>query len=165
MNRKITAIAAIGNHFELGKNNDLLWHLPKDFKRFKALTTNHFIVMGRKTFESFPKPLPHRTHVVITSQANYKTEHQIILADSVENALKSCPENQDIFIIGGGEIYKQALPYCNALELTHVNGNFEEAEVYFPEFNLDDWHVTFECYQPKDSQHAFDFWYKTYRRK
>ena len=162
--RKIIAIAAIGQGFELGKNNQLLWHLPDDFKRFKAITSHHYIIMGRKTFESFPKPLPNRTHVVISRNTNHSDNPAIIFAKSIEDAIAKCPADKPIFVIGGGEIYKQALLYCNVLELTHVNANFDEADVFFPEFNLDDWQITFECYHPKDISHRFDFWYKRYKK-
>lgn len=163
--RKIIAIAAIGNNNELGKNNDLLWHLPNDFKRFKTLTSGHYIIMGRKTFESFPKPLPNRTHVVITNQKDYQTNADVIVVESLEKAIEQCPTNEDIFIIGGGQIYQQAMEFCNVLELTHVNASFIDAEVYFPKINKQEWHLNFECYHPKDDKHQFDFWFRTYVRK
>ena len=97
----ITIIAAAGENNELGKNNDLVWHLPDDFKRFKQLTTGHHIIMGRKTFESFPKPLPNRTHIVITRNKNYRKEG-IIVVSSIEEALEKAKEDSQPFIIGGG---------------------------------------------------------------
>ena len=97
----IIMIAAVAENNALGKDNDLVWHLPNDFKRFKTLTSGHHIIMGRKTFESFPKPLPNRTHVIITRQKNYKAEGCIIV-DSIEKALEICPKNEDTYIIGGG---------------------------------------------------------------
>ena len=86
----ITLIAAVADNLALGKNNDLIWHLPNDFKRFKAITSGHYIIMGRKTFESFPKPLPNRTHVIITRQKNYHPEGCIVV-DSIEKAIEACP--------------------------------------------------------------------------
>ena len=94
----IILIAAISKNNEIGKSNQLLWHLPDDFKRFKTLTTGHYIIMGRKTFESFPKPLPNRTHIIITRQKNYAVENCIVVP-SLEEALKVCPKNEDIYII------------------------------------------------------------------
>ena len=100
----IILIAAIAENNALGKNNGLLWHLPKDFKRFKEITSGHHIIMGRKTFESFPKPLPNRVHVIITRQNDYVCAGCIVVQD-LEKAISVCPKNEDIFVIGGGEIY------------------------------------------------------------
>lgn len=156
-------IAAIGKNNELGKNNDLLWHLPVDFKRFKALTSGHYIIMGRKTFESFPKPLPNRTHVIITRQKNYKCENCIIVS-SLEEAYQECNSQERVYIIGGGEIYEQAIRDADVMELTEVNQTFD-AEVYFPDFSNQDWKLVFEEFHPKDEQHKFDFTFKTFNRK
>src|SRR6476646_3183965 len=103
----ITLIAAVAENNALGKDNQLLWHLPDDFKRFKNITSGHYIIMGRKTFESFPKPLPNRTHVVITRQKDYQAEGCIVV-DSIEKALEISPKDQDVFVIGGGEIFSLA---------------------------------------------------------
>ena len=100
----ITMIAAAGEGNELGKDNDLVWHLPDDFKRFKSLTTGHHIIMGRKTFESFPKLLPNRTHIVISRNPDYKAEGAIVVS-SLEAALAQCGDDEQPFIIGGGQIY------------------------------------------------------------
>ena len=127
----ITMIAAVGENNALGKDNDLLWHLPNDFKRFKQLTTGHFIIMGRKTFESFPKPLPKRTHIIITRDKNYKIKHDnCIVVHSLEEALKLTIEDENPFIIGGGEIYKQGEKFADKLEITRVHKDFE-ADTFF----------------------------------
>ena len=105
----IIQIAAASENNVLGKNNEIVWHLPNDFKRFKQLTTGHHIILGRKTFESFPKPLPNRTHVIISRQQNYQAPQGCIIVNSIENAIAACPKNENIFIIGGAEIYKQSL--------------------------------------------------------
>ena len=159
----ITIIAAVAENNALGKDNLLVWHLPDDFKRFKELTSNHYIVMGRKTFESFPKPLPNRTHIIVSRQKNYSHEGCIIV-NSIEEALSKCPKNEEVFIIGGGEIYKQALPFTNKLELTHVHGTVE-ADTFFPEINYEDWELVFEEFHNKDEKHNFDFTFHTYLRK
>ena len=125
----ITMVAAIAENNALGKDNDLLWHLPDDFKRFKQITSGHYIIMGRKTFESFPKPLPNRTHVIITRQKEYHPEGCIIV-DSMEKAIDACPKKEDIFIIGGGEIYNLGMDFADAIELTRVHQNFE-ADTFF----------------------------------
>lgn len=98
-------IAAAGENDALGKDQDMVWHLPDDFKRFKKLTTGHHIIMGRKTFETFPKPLPNRTHVVITRKENYLAKDAIVV-NSLEEALEIAKSDKEPFIIGGGEIYK-----------------------------------------------------------
>ena len=159
----IIMIAAAAENNALGKNNDLVWHLPDDFKRFKELTSGHHIIMGRKTFESFPKLLPNRTHIIITRQKKYQPEHCIVV-DSIEKALEFVPEDENAFIIGGGEIYKQSLEYADVIELTRVHGLFE-ADTYFPEINPDHWELIEEEYHPKDEKHLIDFTYQTYIRK
>jgi dihydrofolate reductase len=164
MSRKITLIAAAGENNELGKNNDLLWHLPNDFKRFKALTTGHYIIMGRKTFESFPKPLPNRTHVIITRSKNYQAPEGCIVVDSLESAFENCPNDETIFIIGGGEIYKQSLSNANCIELTRVHATFE-ADTFFPEINAKEWNLDFEEFHEKDEKHLYAFTFETYNRK
>lgn len=159
----ITIIAAIAENNALGKDNLLVWHLPDDFKRFKELTSNHYIIMGRKTFESFPKPLPNRTHIIISRQKNFSYEGCIVV-HSIEQALSKCPENEEIFIIGGGEIYKQSLSFADKLELTRVHG-IVEADTYFPEINPQDWKLDFEEFHSKDDRHNFDFTFQTYLKK
>ena len=107
---KLTIIVAAGENDAIGKDNQLIWHLSDDLKRFKKLTSGHHIIMGRKTFESFPKPLPNRTHIVITRQDQYQAPHGVIVVNSLEDALDAARHDQQPFIIGGGEIYKQAMP-------------------------------------------------------
>ena len=159
----ITIIAAVAENNALGKNNDLLWHLPKDFKRFKEITSGHYIIMGRKTFESFPKPLPNRTHVIISRQNNYAPKDCIVV-NSLENALKICPENEDLFIIGGGEIYKQSINFTDKLDITKVHENFD-ATVFFPEIDLNIWQIDSEEFHEKDEKHKYDFSFVSYSRK
>ena len=156
----ITIIAAAGENNELGKNNDLVWHLPDDFKRFKQLTTGHFIIMGRKTFESFPKPLPNRTHVVITRNTNYQNKDAIIVS-SLEEAIEVCKDDSNPYIIGGGEIYKLSLPYAHKIELTRVHGTFE-ADTFFPEFSEKEWNLAKKEFHEKDEKHQYAFTYETW---
>jgi len=161
----ITLIAAASKNNALGKDNDLLWHLPDDFKRFKKLTTGHKIIMGRKTFESFLKPLPNRTHIIITRDKEYRVDFDdCIVVHSIEAALKLVENDASSFIIGGGEIYRQSEKYANKIELTRVHKAFE-ADTFFPEIDLNDWELIEEEYHPKDEKHKFDFTYLTYERK
>ena len=159
----IIMIAAVAENNALGKDNELVWHLPNDFKRFKALTSGHHIIMGRKTFESFPKPLPNRTHIIITRQKNYQAEGCIIV-DSIEKALSICPKDEDSFIIGGGEIYTLGLAYTDKIEITRVHSSFE-ADAYFPEINKKDWKLEKYEFNEKDEKHKYDYTYETYIRK
>ncbi|UWY29692.1 dihydrofolate reductase [Flavobacterium sp. TR2] len=159
----IIMIAAAAENNALGKNNELVWHLPNDFKRFKSLTTGHHIIMGRKTFESFPKPLPNRVHIVISRQENYKPEGCIVV-DSIEKAIALCPENDDSYIIGGGEIYSLALPYTDIIELTKVHHSFD-ADAFFPKINKSEWVLVESEENYKDEKHLYDYTYETYIRK
>jgi len=159
----IIMIAAVAENNALGKNNELVWHLPNDFKRFKSLTTGHHIIMGRKTFESFPKPLPDRVHVVISRQENYKPEGCIVV-DSLEKAIAICPENDDTYIIGGGEIYNLALPFTDIIELTKVHHTFE-ADTFFPNLNKSEWTLVESEENFKDEKHLYDYTYETYIKK
>ena len=158
-------IAAVGENNALGKDNDLLWHLPDDFKRFKQFTTGHTIIMGRKTFESFPKPLPKRTHIIITRDKNYKVDHPgCVVTHTLADAIKLASGDENPFIIGGGEIYAQGEKFANKLELTRVHANFE-ADTYFPEVDETVWKLIASEYHPKDDRHRYDFTYLTYIRK
>ena len=124
-------IAAVAENNAIGLNNDLLWHLPNDFKRFKTLTTGHYIIMGRKTFESFPKPLPNRTHIVITRNSNYQVPEGVVVVNSLEAAIEASAMDLQPYIIGGGEIYKQAILVADKIELTRVHESFP-ADKFFP---------------------------------
>jgi len=159
----ITLIAAVAENNAIGKKNQLLWHLPDDFQRFKNLTTGHYIIMGRKTFESFPKPLPNREHVVITRNGNYN-KTGITVVCSIEEAIKVCPKNEEVFIIGGAEIYSQAIEIADKIDITKVHSSFE-ADAFFPEFDLNQWEIVNSAYHPIDERHAFDFTFQTYLRK
>ncbi|RNL81635.1 dihydrofolate reductase [Sinomicrobium pectinilyticum] len=159
----VTIIAAAAENNALGKDNDLVWHLPDDFKRFKALTTGHHIIMGRKTFESFPKPLPNRVHILVTRQEDYQKEG-CITVNSIEEALALAKEDNQPFIIGGGEIYRLGMPYTDKIELTRVHGEFE-ADTFFPEIDPEQWELTGSEYHSKDERHNYDFTYLTYIKK
>jgi dihydrofolate reductase len=160
----LTLIAATSENNALGKDNDLVWHLPDDFKRFKALTSGHYIVMGRKTFESFPKPLPNRTHVIITRQKDYEVPEGCIVVNSLTKAIEISPENEEIFIIGGGQIYKQSIEIADKIELTRVHTTVE-ADTFFPEIDETIWEIIQSEYHPKDEKHQYDFTYLTFVKR
>ncbi|QLG47195.1 dihydrofolate reductase [Costertonia aggregata] len=158
-------IAAASENNALGKDNDLLWHLPDDFKRFKNLTTGHKIIMGRKTFESFPKPLPNRIHIIITRDTSYTTDFSdCIIVHSLEDALKLVEHDELSYIIGGGEIYALGMSYADKIELTRVHHSFE-ADAFFPEIDTDVWKIVNEESHPKDEKHKYAFTYVTYVKK
>ena len=159
---EVTLIAAAGENNALGKDKDLVWHLPDDFKRFKKLTTGHHIIMGRKTFESFPKPLPDRTHIVITRQKDYSPKGAIIV-HSLEDALEIADIDPQPFVIGGGEIYALAMDRADKIELTRVHGTFE-ADAFFPELDEDEWELISSSFHDKDEKHEYAFTYLTYER-
>lgn len=159
----ITMIAAAGLQNELGKDNDLVWHLPDDFKRFKALTTGHHIIMGRKTFESFPKPLPNRTHVIITRNKTYQHPGAIVV-HSMQDAIEVARDDDETFIIGGGEIYHLGLEVADKIELTRVLGTFD-ADAFFPNIPTSKWKLISEEKHPSDERHTYAFTYETWVKK
>jgi dihydrofolate reductase len=161
----ITIIAAADENNAIGKDNQLIWHLSEDLKRFKALTNGHHIIMGRKTFESFPKPLPNRTHIVVTRQYPYKVPEGVIVVGNLEDALDASREDSNPFVIGGGEIYEQAMAFADVIELTRVHHSFENADTFFPKIDLNLWEVIKENKFKADEQHPYDFSFITYKRK
>ncbi|WP_225036893.1 dihydrofolate reductase [Winogradskyella sp. SM1960] len=162
---ELTIIVAAGEDNAIGKDNDLIWHLSDDLKRFKSLTNGHHIIMGRKTFESFPKPLPNRVHVVITRQKDYKVPEGVIVVNSLEDALDAARRDKQPFIIGGGEIYKQAMTLVDKLEITRVHAEFENADTFFPEIDETLWSEVDRTSHDVDEKHAYSFSFITYLRK
>ncbi len=161
---ELTIIVAAAENDAIGLGNKLIWHLSDDLKRFKALTNGHHIIMGRKTFESFPKPLPNRTHVVITRQMDYKAPNGVILVNSLEDAIDASKSDKQPFIIGGGQIYKQAMDLADKIELTRVHENFD-ADTYFPKINSSVWKETTNTFHKKDETHNHEFSFLTYERR
>lgn len=141
----------------IGKDNDLIWHLPDDLKHFKNLTKGHHVIMGRKTYESMGKPLPGRTNIVITRQKDFKATG-CILVHTLEEAIRKAEGDSQPFVIGGGEIYKQALKYAQTIELTIVDAKFD-GDTYFPEFDSNTWKEVERTHHSTDEKHkyAFDF--------
>jgi dihydrofolate reductase len=162
----VSIIAAISKNNVLGKENKLLWHLPKDFKLFKETTLGHPIIMGRKTFESLPKALPGRTNIIVTGDRNYVKEGAVV-THSLEDAIKvGLSENQKVFICGGGQIYKEALDknLVDKIYLTEIDVEVE-GDAFFSTFDKSNWEITKkECHQ-KDERHSFDFCFVEYLRK
>lgn len=136
---KISIIAVIGKNRELGKNNKLLWRIPEDMKRFRELTMGHVVIMGRKTFESIGRPLPNRTNIIITHDSKFRFEEGIV-CHSIEEALRQAQgkltsQDEEIFVIGGGQVYEQAMPYASKLYLTLVGAEAKDADTFFPDYS------------------------------
>jgi dihydrofolate reductase len=136
---KISIVVAIAENYAIGKNNQLLWRLPNDLKHFKQITSGHTIIMGRKTFDSVGKPLPNRRNIIITRQ-NISIEGCEVV-NSLDAALALCADEPEIFIVGGAEIYKQAMHVTDCIYLTIVHQNFD-GDTYFPEIKEDEWKET-----------------------
>jgi len=158
----LTLIAAMAENRVIGKNNDLVWHLPDDLKHFKELTKGHHIIMGRKTFESMGKPLPHRTNIVVTSKEDYKAEGCIVV-HNLRDAIQKAENDSQPFIIGGGKIYKQALEYGDTMELTEIDAEVD-GDTYFPEFDRKFWKEVSREHHPKDDKHDYAFDFVRYER-
>ena len=141
----LSIIVAKANNNIIGGNNKLLWHLSKDLKRFKEITTGNTIIMGRKTFESLPKILPNRHHIVITSNKNFKVDSEsVTVVNNIEEIVDKYKDSvEEAFIIGGGEIYNLLIPYTNKLYLTRIYKDFE-GDTYFPNIDLSNWEVSYK---------------------
>lgn len=162
--KNISIIVAISENNAIGKNNKLLWLISDDLKRFKKLTTGHTIIMGKKTFNSLPKgALPNRTNIVITHNKDVEIPG-CIMANSIEDAIKKCDENDEIFIIGGGSIYKQFLQFTNKIYLTLVHESFD-ADTFFPEINFNEWVITEQTDFSSDAKNKYAYSFITYAKK
>lgn len=158
----ITIIAAVAKNNALGKDNQLIWHLPADLKRFKKITLGHHIIMGRKTFESLGKPLPNRTTIIVTRNTNYSAEGCIVV-NSLDEAINTAKVDKNPFILGGAEIYKQALEIADVLDLTLVHYEFE-ADTFFPKINFNNWkEVSREDFKA-DDKNKYDYSFVKYLR-
>jgi len=157
----ISIVAAIGENFELGGKGNLLWRLPTDMQRFKQITTNHHVIMGRKTYESLPakfRPLPDRVNIVITANTSFKADNCTVANDLIAaiDVAKNAGES-DLMIIGGAQIYNQALPLAHTLYITCVHAAFPDADVFFPKWNEEKWKVVNEEKFAADEKHLFAF--------
>ncbi|MCF6365014.1 MAG: dihydrofolate reductase [Bacteroidales bacterium] len=136
----ISIIAAIAENNVIGKDNDLIWHISEDLKRFKKLTSGHSIIMGRKTYESLPfKPLPNRKNIVISSQKNLILEGAVVV-QSPEEAVKICEGEKEVFICGGATIYNHFINIANKMYITKVHHKFD-GDTFFPEYTENDWRI------------------------
>ncbi|MDR0892853.1 MAG: dihydrofolate reductase [Mediterranea sp.] len=161
---KIAIIAAVDSRRAIGWENKLLFWLPNDLKRFKALTTGHTILMGRKTFESLPKgALPNRRNLVLTTRTGASYPGAEVFP-SVEAALKSCGADETVYIIGGESLYRQALPLADLLCLTEIDATAPQADAFFPEFAPEQWHEKSREAHPADERHPCSYAFVDYER-
>ncbi|MBX2962372.1 MAG: dihydrofolate reductase [Cyclobacteriaceae bacterium] len=163
----ISLIAALTQNNVIGKNNDLPWHLPDDMKYFMQTTKGHPVIMGRKNYDSIPekfRPLPNRTNIVVTRQKDFVATGCIVthsLAEALDKATSI--DTDEIFIIGGAEIYKQGLPKATKLYLTEIQGTIE-GDTFFPEVDKTVWKETSRVHHPADERHRFAFDFVTYEK-
>jgi dihydrofolate reductase len=157
----LSVIAAMARNRVIGIHNTLPWRLPEDLKHFKALTMGHHIIMGRKTYESIGKPLPGRTTVIVTRDAGYQVEG-CVTATSIEDAIAACGEDEEIFFVGGAEMYAQVLPRADRLYLTEIQAEYE-GDAWFPEFNLSIWKES--ARQAHVSDAGLGYHFVTYQRR
>jgi dihydrofolate reductase len=161
----ISVIAAVDEHNGIGKEQQLLWNLPFDMKRFKTATTGHAVIMGRRTFESLPKgALPNRKNIVLTTMPP-ESFIDVFVCNSLHDALDLCEHEDEVFIIGGAMVYKAAMKIAGKLYLTRVHYTFEDADIFFPEINFDEWEEVEHEDHPADDRHAYAYTFHTYIRK
>ncbi len=165
---KISMIAAIGQNRVIGKNNGLVWSLPDDMKFFMRKTTGHPVIMGRKNYESIPekfRPLPNRKNIIITRQSDYNAERAFVV-HSLEEAINSVKEDNpdEIFIIGGGQVYEMGLAVADTMYITEIHEAFD-GDTYFPEYDKSQWEEVERISHGTDERHAYAFDFATYQRK
>ena len=157
----ITIIAAVAQNMAIGNNNQLLYWLPNDLKRFKALTTGHTIIMGRKTFDSLPKgALPNRRNVVLSRTLKELPGAEVF--PDFQTALASCADSEDIYVIGGESVYRQAMPFANRLCLTEIDSIPEQADAFFPPVDQSEWTVVSREFHDIDEKHDYKYCFVDY---
>ena len=166
----VSAIVAVGKNFEIGKDNDLLWHLPADMKYFKETTTGHHVIMGRKSYESIPekyRPLPNRVNIVVSRQQNIALEGAVMtrsISEAIEIARTA--KDDEVFIIGGGQIYNNAIEnkLIDKLYITWVGASFN-ADTFFPPLDLSDWNEISNKRYSKDERNKHNMTFSIYEKK
>jgi len=160
---RISIIAAMAANRAIGIENRLPWNLPEDLKRFKALTMNHHIVMGRKTYDSIGKPLPGRNTVIVTRNVDYAVPG-CIAANSIDAALTVSYGDEEVFFVGGADLYRQALPIANRIYLTEIQRVFD-GDAFFPEYDTSQWNETSRERHRTAGDNSFEYHYVIYDRK
>ncbi|MGZ3754762.1 MAG: dihydrofolate reductase [Mucilaginibacter sp.] len=157
----VTIVVAIAENNAIGKDNKLLWYLPNDLKHFKTITTGHTVIMGRKTYESVGKPLPNRRNIIITRQNITIDGCEVV--NSIEAALALCSLENEVFIVGGAEIYRQAMPLTNRIYLTIVHQEFE-ADTFFPTIVANEWKEVYREDHEPDNKNLIPYSFITFER-
>lgn len=161
----LSIIVAIAKNNVIGKDNQLIWHLPEDLKRFKRLTTGKTIIMGRKTFESLGRVLPNRKHVILTKSIDYQVENEVVeVVNDVSSLQKYIDSKEEHFVIGGGAVYHLLMPYANKLYITKINEEFK-GDTYFPKIDETIWKVVEREEGTKNEENPYEYCYITYERK
>ena len=155
----VSIVVAISENNAIGKNNQLIWHLPADLKHFKEITTGHSIIMGRKTYDSIGKPLPNRRNIVITRNPLLEIPGTEVCT-SLEAAIALCQAEEEVFVIGGAEIFQEAFPLTQKIYLTRVHENYE-ADTFFPEIDAETWTETAVEHHQADAKNAVDYTFST----
>ncbi len=163
MQSKISIIVAMAKNRTIGINNTLPWRCPEDLKHFKSLTMGHHMIMGRKTFDSIGKPLPGRTTVVVTRNQKLKIDGCIV-AHSLQQAIAACADDNEIFIVGGAELYTQALPLADTLYLTEIQQEVK-GDAHFPEFDNKEWQEIAREQRSQDIPQALTYHFVTLQRR
>lgn len=158
----VSLILAMSENRVIGKSGGLPWRLPDDLKYFKKLTVDHTVIMGRKTFDEIKRPLDNRRNVVISRRSDFQP-HGVTVVPSLKEALALGATESEVFVIGGGEIFKLALPKADRIYLTLVHAHIE-GDTYFPEFDDAAWVMEKDEYHPADARHAYPFSFRTYQR-
>ena len=159
----VSIIVAVAQNGVIGRDNKLIWHISEDLKRFKAMTTGHPIIMGRKTFESLGRPLPNRRNIVVTRNPHYPAEG-VEVADSLGEAIGMFTGDEEVFIIGGAEIYRQAMPLADRFYLTEVCHDYE-GDTYYPAWDREEWELVSEERRERGEKFPYPFRFLDYKRK
>lgn len=158
----ISIIAAVASNGVIGRGNQLPWRLPSDLRRFRALTTGHAVIMGRRTFESIGRPLPNRTNIVL-SRSGAALPESVVRVASLAEGLRAVPADREAFVIGGHSLFQEALPIADRLCLTEIDCPFD-GDVHFPPWSRADWELVSEERQDPDANHECGYWFRVYTR-
>lgn len=162
---KFSIIVAVGENNAIGKDGDLLWHIREDMLHFKNTTKNHPVLMGRKTWESLQiRPLPKRHNIIITQNKNFSFNDNVTILHSIKEAKEIQDLDSEVFIIGGGSIYREFMPLTNKIYLTKVYKSYEEADTFFPEIDYNKWKTVYQSERKKDEESNIEYQFFTLER-
>ncbi|HRC32734.1 MAG TPA: dihydrofolate reductase [Bacteroidia bacterium] len=160
----ISLVVAVSKNLAIGKNNALLWKLSDDLKLFKKITSNATVIMGRKTFDSIGKPLPNRRNIIISRNQDFEASGCEVF-DTLAHALEACHTDKEVFVVGGAQIYNVALPLAHKIYITKVDATFDDADTFFPAFNMNNWNIITEQKYSANEKNEYDFTFYELERK